>query len=72
MKGLIMLDLEESKKKMECVYCEDGFYYDVLGSKCNYNYCPMCGEILSKETNEGEKQRLHNYTLANNTIGGIL
>lgn len=29
-----------------CGYCIDGVYYDVLGSPCKYNYCPMCGKRL--------------------------
>ena len=32
----------------DCVYCEDGFYRDVLGSPCKYNFCPMCGRPFAE------------------------
>lgn len=35
------------KKTVVCPWCEDGVYYDVLGSPCKYNFCPMCGRALA-------------------------
>lgn len=37
---------KQSTKENGCFYCADGFYRDVLGSPCEYNYCPMCGREL--------------------------
>lgn len=30
----------------ECYACKDGFYRDILGNPCRYNYCPICGREL--------------------------
>lgn len=36
----------ESVYDTDCYYCKDGVYYDVLGTSCKYNFCPICGEKL--------------------------
>ena len=36
----------QQMQKEPCEYCKDGVYYDVLGTPCKYNNCPMCGRKL--------------------------
>lgn len=43
------LELQIERDNPEpCPYCADGVYYDVLGSPCKYEFCPMCGRRLSE------------------------
>lgn len=36
------------KTENGCYNCKDGFYRDILGSPCRYNFCPICGRKLDK------------------------
>jgi len=36
------------KTENGCYNCKDGFYRDILGTPCRYNFCPICGRKLDK------------------------
>lgn len=36
------------KTENGCYNCKDGFYRDILGIPCRYNFCPICGRKLDK------------------------
>ena len=42
----------EEQLIQSCSYCQDGVYYDVLGSICGYSFCPMCGNSLDEAEEE--------------------
>lgn len=44
------------KKEKSCYHCKDGFYRDILGSPCRYEYCPMCGRKLDPTTDIPQKE----------------
>jgi len=46
------IDALEKKAIQSCSYCQDGVYYDILGSICKYSFCPMCGNGLDEEEEE--------------------
>jgi len=45
--GMAIEALEEQVIQ-SCSCCQDGVYYDVLGSICKYSFCPMCGYKLEE------------------------
>ena len=42
-----------AEQKEPCEYCIDDVYYDVLGTPCKYNNCPICGREIN-QPQEGE------------------
>lgn len=44
-------EVKSMKAEQGCYHCKDGYYRDILGSPCKYNFCPICGRELDKSTN---------------------
>jgi len=43
----------DDTKKLEqsegCYHCKDGFFRDILGNPCWYDFCPSCGRKLDRD-----------------------
>ena len=48
------IDAILAEQKEPCEYCIDDVYYDVLGTPCKYNNCPMCARPIN-QPQEGDQ-----------------
>lgn len=42
-------DTNEPEQAEICYHCKDGFFRDILGNPCWYDFCPVCGRKLHRD-----------------------